>query len=125
MNILTKILVTIVALEHIYILWLEMFAWTSAGRKTFKSMPAELFEKTKSMAGNQGLYNGFLAAGLIWSLIIYDLEWSRHIATFFLTCVTIAGIYGSFSVQRSIFYIQSVPAILALLTIFLSWFSVV
>lgn len=119
MNILTKILIAVVALEHIYILWLEMFAWTSAGRTTFKSMPAELFEKTKSMAGNQGLYNGFLAAGLIWSLIIRDPEWSQHIATFFLACVATAGIYGAVSVQRSIFYIQGFPAILALLSIYL------
>ena len=119
MNILTKILITVVAIEHIYILWLEMFAWTSVGSKTFKVMPAELFEKTKSMAGNQGLYNGFLAAGLIWSLIISDLEWSQHIATFFLACVAIAGIYGAVSVQRSIFYIQGIPAIVALISIFI------
>ena len=119
MTIITKILIAAVALEHIYILWLEMFAWTTAGRKTFKSMPADMFEKTKSMAGNQGLYNGFLAAGLIWSLIVSDPEWSQQIATFFLACVASAGIYGAVSVQRSIFYIQGMPAILALLSIYL------
>lgn len=119
MNLIIKLLIILVALEHLYILWLEMFAWTSAGRRTFKSMPAELFEKTKSMAANQGLYNGFLAAGLIWSIIIKDPEWSRNIAVFFLSCITIAGIYGAISVQRSIFYIQGLPAMLALAAIYL------
>lgn len=119
MNLIIKLLIILVALEHLYILWLEMFAWTSAGRRTFKSMPAELFEKTKSMAANQGLYNGFLAAGLIWSIIIKDPEWSHKVAVFFLSCITIAGIYGAISVQRSIFYIQGLPAMLALTAIYL------
>ncbi|WP_276359668.1 DUF1304 domain-containing protein [Daejeonella sp. H1SJ63] len=119
MNLIAKILIAVVAIEHIYILWLEMFAWTSAGRKTFKSMPADMFEKTKSMAGNQGLYNGFLAAGLIWSLIIGDPVWSQNIAAFFLGCVTVAGIYAAVSVQQSIFYIQGLPAVLALAAIYL------
>lgn len=114
MNLIVKILIILVALEHLYILWLEMFAWTSTGRRTFKSMPADMFEKTKSMAANQGLYNGFLAAGLIWSIIIEDPEWSRNVAVFFLSCIAIAGIYGAVSVQRSIFYIQGLPAILAI-----------
>lgn len=65
MTLIAKLLIAFVALEHLYILWLEMFAWTTVGRRTFKSMSADMFEKTKSMAANQGLYNGFLAAGLI------------------------------------------------------------
>lgn len=119
MNLIVKILIILVALEHLYILWLEMFAWTSTGRRTFKSMPADMFEKTKSMAANQGLYNGFLAAGLIWSLVIENTEWSLNIAVFFLSCIAIAGIYGAVSVQRSIFYIQGLPALMALGAIYL------
>lgn len=119
MNQIAKILIVIVAMEHLYILWLEMFAWTTAGRRTFKSMPADMFEKTKSLAANQGLYNGFLAAGLIWSLIIQDNMWSQHVATFFLACVMTAGVYGAISVQRSILFIQALPATLALVAIYL------
>ena len=111
---LSVILISLVALEHLYILWIEMFAWTTAGKKTFKSFPAELFEKTKLLAANQGLYNGFLAAGLIWSLIISDMVWSRHIACFFLGCVITAGIYGGLTTAKSIFFIQAIPAIIAL-----------
>lgn len=119
MQILSKILIALVALEHLYILYLEMFAWTTKGRKTFKSFPQELFEPTKQMAANQGLYNGFLAAGLIWSLTICEANWSNNVAYFFLSCVAVAGIYGAYSVQKSIFYIQALPAILALISLLL------
>ena len=118
MNLIAKLLIGFVALEHLYIVWLEMIAWTTAGRRTFKSMPADMFEKTKSMAANQGLYNGFLAAGLIWSLIIQDVIWAQYVAFFFLGCVIIAGIYGALSVQRSIFFVQALPAAIALAAIF-------
>ena len=115
MHLLSQILIGIVALEHIYILWLEMFAWTTRGKKIFKgAMPEELFEKTKSLAANQGLYNGFLAAGLIWSLFICNPTWSINISIFFLSCVIIAGIYGSLTAHRSIFFVQALPAIITL-----------
>lgn len=114
-KLLAEILIGIVAAEHFYILWLEMFAWTTKGRKTFKSFPSELFEPTKSLAANQGLYNGFLAAGLIWSLLIQNEQWSNNIACFFLGCVIVAGLYGAVTVQKSIFFVQAVPALLALL----------
>jgi putative membrane protein len=117
MKTLAVILTALVALEHLYILWLEMFAWTTRGRKTFKNFPPGLFEKTKPMAANQGLYNGFLAAGLIWSLLIQDAAWSQQISIFFLSCVIVAGIYGAYSVQRSIFVVQALPAIIALLAV--------
>ncbi|MFI5205746.1 MAG: DUF1304 domain-containing protein [Candidatus Paceibacterales bacterium] len=117
MSIIAKVFIAIVALEHIYILWLEMFAWTTVGRKTFKTMPQELFVPTKSLAANQGLYNGFLAAGLIWSLFIADPLWSHNVALFFLNCVMVAGLYGGITVQRTIFYIQAVPAIIAALVL--------
>ena len=116
---ISKILIAIVAAEHLYILWIEMFAWTTKGRKTFTSIPAELFEKTKELAANQGLYNGFLAAGLIWSLLISDWLWSKYIATFFLSCVLVAGVYGAITSQRSIFFKQGLPTLIALIFLWL------
>ncbi|MGJ1267996.1 DUF1304 domain-containing protein [Sphingobacterium spiritivorum] len=120
-TIIAKILVALVALEHLYILWMEMFAWETAGRKTFKgSLPDEMFRPTKGLAANQGLYNGFLAAGLIWSFFIEDLIWQKNIALFFLGCVIVAGIYGAVSASRKIFFVQALPAILALVFVLLS-----
>ena len=118
-----KILTGIIALEHLYILWMEMFAWTTAGKKAFRNFPADLFEKTKSLAENQGLYNGFLAAGLIWSLLIGDAVWSRYTGIFFLSCVAVTGIYGAVTADRKIFFIQALPALLTLLLITLQLFS--
>jgi len=112
------VITAFVAIIHIYIMWLEMFAWTTRARKVFRTLPADMFEKTKSMAGNQGLYNGFLAAGLIWSFFITDAEWSANVASFFLGCVLIAGLYGAATVQKKILYVQAVPAILGLLAIY-------
>lgn len=119
MNILSQILIGLVAFIHLYILWLEMFVWTTVGRKVFKTIPSDMFEKTKVMAANQGLYNGFLAAGLIWSLLITDEFWSQNVALFFLNCVLIAGIYGAYSVSKRIFFVQGIPAILGILSLFL------
>ncbi|MBD2756066.1 DUF1304 domain-containing protein [Spirosoma validum] len=120
MKLIASILIGFVAIEHLYILWLEMFAWTTRGRKTFKSLPPDLFEPTKSLAANQGLYNGFLAAGLIWSLLIQNNEWHNNVAYFFLGCVIVAGIFGALTAQKSIFYVQALPAIIALLFTLLS-----
>jgi putative membrane protein len=113
MKLIAEILVGIVALEHLYFLWMEMFSWTTMGPRTFKNFPVDLFEKTKEIAANQGLYNGFLAAGLIWSLLITDEAWSTNVSYFFLTCVIIAGIFGATTVEKSILFKQAVPAILA------------
>jgi putative membrane protein len=115
MTILSQILIGFVAVEHLYILWLEMFAWTTRGRKTFKSLSPDLFEPTKALAANQGLYNGFLAAGLVWSLLITDPIWSKNVSYFFLGCVIVAGVYGAATAQRSIFFVQALPAIIALI----------
>lgn len=120
MKLIAEILIGLVAVEHIYILWLEMFAWTTKGRQTFKSFPPDLFEPTKSLAANQGLYNGFLAAGLIWSLLIQDEAWRINVACFFLGCVIVAGVFGALTAQKSIFYVQALPAIVALLFILLA-----
>lgn len=116
MTLLTVILVIFVAIEHFYFLVLEMFLWTSPRViKTFGLKSKEFAEETKVLAANQGLYNGFLSAGLIFSIIESDLR----IATFFLICVTIAGIYGSYSTKKiKLFYVQSIPAIIALITLF-------
>lgn len=114
MELILKILISLVALEHLYILWIEMFAWTTKGVSTFKSLPKELFPQTKSLAANQGLYNGFLAAGLIWSLLISDMNWSKNVAVFFLWCVIIAGIYGALTASKSIFLKQGLPALITL-----------
>lgn len=120
MEIVARIVAGFVAFLHIYILWLEMFAWTTKARKVFRSLQPDMFEKTKSMAANQGLYNGFLAAGLIWSLIIENEAWSINVATFFLLCVLVAGAFGAATVQKKIFVVQGIPAILGLAAIYLN-----
>ncbi|ASS47182.1 MAG: hypothetical protein A3D31_15140 [Candidatus Fluviicola riflensis] len=115
MQLLSNILIGIVAFEHLYILWLEMFAWETAGKKAFKgSLADEMFKPTKKLAANQGLYNGFLAAGLVWSLLICDPVWHFNVAVFFLSCVVIAGIYGALTASKKIFFVQALPAIIAL-----------
>jgi len=111
---LVKILIGIVAFIHCYILWFEMFAWETRGPKVFRNFPSNLFGPTKSMAANQGLYNGFLAAGLIWSFFISNPQWSDNVALFFLGCVSVAGIYGTLTVDRKIFFIQALPAVIAI-----------
>ena len=104
-------------------MWFEMFAWTTKGRKIFKNFPPELFEPTKPLAANQGLYNGFLAAGLLWTFMIQDPVWQTNISIFFLGCVTIAGIYGAFTATKKIFFVQALPALLAIvLIVFNSFF---
>lgn len=109
---LIKILIGLVAAIHLYILWLEMFGWTTRGPKVFKNFPAHLFPATKALAANQGLYNGFLAAGLIWSLLIGDPQWQRNVAFFFLSCVAVAGIYGAITADKKIFFTQALPALI-------------
>lgn len=117
MNFLITFLIALVAFEHIYFLILEMFFWTKPkGIKTFGLKSKEFAEDTKVLAANQGLYNGFLAAGLLFSIIQKDLK----IAIFFLICVIIAGIYGSYSTKKiKLFYVQAIPAIIALIICFL------
>ena len=115
MSLITILLIAFVALEHLYFLVLEMFLWTSsAGMRAFGIRSKEFAESTKVIAANQGLYNGFLAAGLGWSII----DQNTTIAFFFLGCVILAGIFGAASTKKiKLFYVQSIPAILAVLTI--------
>ena len=113
MNIAAQILIAVVALLHLYFLALEMFFWDQPlGRKVFKLTP-EFAAASKKLAANQGLYNGFLAAGLIWSLILGGRE-GFHVAIFFLACVIVAGIYGALTVNKRIFFFQALPALVAL-----------
>jgi putative membrane protein len=95
-----------------------MFAWTTTGPKVFRNFDKSLFEPTKALAANQGLYNGFLAAGLLWTFFIENGEWSKNIAIFFLSCVAVAGIYGALTASKKIFYVQALPAIIGLVFIF-------
>jgi putative membrane protein len=110
MDIAIKILIGLVAFTHCYILWFEMFAWETKGKEVFKNFPEELFGQTKTLAANQGLYNGFLAAGLIWTFFIENVEWRTNISLFFLGCVAVAGLYGAMTAERKILFVQTVPA---------------
>ena len=115
MLIVAKIILGFVACLHAYFLWLEMFAWTTKAKKVFRNFPNDLFEPTKAMAANQGLYNGFLAAGLVWALLIKNLAWQANVALFFLGCVVVAGVYGALSVSKKIFLVQGLPALIGLI----------
>ena len=114
------ILIGIVALEHLYFLYLEMFAWTQPRTRRAFGTTTEFAEASKSLAANQGLYNGFLAAGLIWSLLHPDPLIARQLQLFFLGCVLIAALYGGVTVKRPILLIQGLPAALALAAVLLA-----
>ncbi|MBK8432510.1 MAG: DUF1304 domain-containing protein [Chloroflexi bacterium] len=118
MTIVANVLIGLVALLHTYFLILEMFLWDKPqGRKTF-GLTAEFATASKTLAANQGLYNGFLAAGLIWGLLLGTA--GQHIQIFFLACVIIAGLYGGWTVSKKIMMVQAVPAALALLFVLLA-----
>ena len=113
---LATIVIAVVAILHLGFLVLEMFLWNHPfGRKTFK-MTKEVSESSATLAANQGLYNGFLAAGLIWGLISGEFS----VKLFFLICVLIAGVFGGFTAKRSILYIQALPALLGLVFLYVS-----
>ena len=109
MSLLASILIGLVAVLHLLFLVLEMFLWTSpTGRRAFGLDP-EFAERSKVLAANQGLYNGFLAAGLVWGLV----DDQRDVQLFFLACVIVAGAYGAVTVNRRILFVQAAPALLA------------
>jgi len=116
---LAKIMIAMVALLHIYIAWFGIFAWQGQGPGAFPDLPADLFPPTTAMAANQGIYNLCLAAGLIWSLFIRDIEWERKIATAFLLFVAVAGILGAWRVSPDIALVQAGPAVIGLLLLWL------
>ena len=117
MDAIIQILIGMVAALHLYFLWFEMFEWPTRGRNIFRKFPPDLFEPTKALPANQGLYNGFLAAGLIWTFFIENLEWKSHISWFFLGCVAFAGIYGALTADKKIFFVQALPALIAIVLI--------
>lgn len=114
MSLAALIVTALVALLHVYILVLEMFLWdTPKGRRAF-GLTAEFATQSKTLAANQGLYNGFLAAGLAWAAITHRPD----VATFFLACVLIAGLYGGLTASRKILIIQALPAAIGLILLF-------
>ena len=119
MMLIANVLTTMVALIHVYILVLEMFLWTKPlGRKAFRTTE-EFAEASRVLAANQGLYNGFLAAGLLWGVSLGAGGYA--ITLFFLTCVVVAGIYGAITVgKKNILYVQTLPALAAMLFTLLS-----
>jgi putative membrane protein len=120
MAIAANLLVALVALLHLYFLVLEMFLWTKPlGLKTF-SQSLEKAQSSAVLAANQGLYNGFLAAGLIWGLVHPNVAFGFQVKLFFLACVVVAGLYGAFSVSRRILFVQAAPAALAIILLLLS-----
>lgn len=120
MALISNILVGIVAALHAYILVLEMFLWTTpTGQRAF-NMTAQKAQETAVLAANQGLYNGFLAAGLVYGLIASNTAVGFHFKVFFLLCVMAAGLYGGYSVSSRIIMIQTVPAAIALLFVWLA-----
>ncbi|WP_299263493.1 DUF1304 domain-containing protein [uncultured Psychrosphaera sp.] len=120
MSTLSIILVSLVAVEHIYILIMEMFMWTKPRTLKVFGLEKSFAEETKAMAANQGLYNGFLAAGLIFGLLHCNPVFGFQLQVFFLSCVLVAAVFGSFTVKRSILFVQGVPALLALLSVLFS-----
>ena len=116
-----NILVGLVALLHMYFLVLEMFYWTKPkGLKAFGNT-LENAKISEKLAANQGLYNGFLSAGLVWGLFETTPEFAQSIKIFFLGCVILAGLYGAYSVSRKILFIQAVPALIALIFVLLKF----
>jgi putative membrane protein len=118
MTVVAGVLVGLVALLHGAFLVLEMFLWkTPFGRRTFRTTP-EVAESSATLAANQGLYNGFLAAGLVWGLIL-GIQEGRAVLTFFLSCVVLAGLFGAATASKRILFVQALPAALALLLVWL------
>lgn len=118
MHAAANIVIALVALLHVYFMVLEMFFWTQPlGRRAF-GLTAEFAEASKRLAANQGLYNGFLAAGLVWGLLLGDAGYA--IQVFFLGCVLIAGVFGALTVSRKILWVQAVPAAIALTLLWLA-----
>jgi putative membrane protein len=120
MNAIANILVALVAALHVYFLTLEMYFWTRPlGLKTFGNSPEKAADSAV-LAANQGLYNGFLAAGLVWGLLQPNAAFAFQTKVFFLACVIAAGLYGAASVSRKILFVQAAPAVLALILVWLA-----
>jgi putative membrane protein len=118
-SIVADVLVGLIAALHGYILVLEMFLWRGPRARAAFGMTPEFADATAVLAANQGLYNGFLAAGLVWGLIAGDPV-GRQVTVFFLLCVAVAGIYGAMTANRRILFAQTVPAVVALVAVLAS-----
>ncbi len=114
------VLVALIAVLQFYIAWFEMFAWTSRGPKIFDTFPPELFEQTIQLAANQGIYNAFLAVGLVWSLFIKEEKWQFNIAVCFLVFVAVAGVVAAMTVALKSGLPQFIPASIALVLLIYS-----
>jgi len=114
------ILIGLLAALHFYIAWFEIFAWTSRGPNVFGTLPADLFAQTTQLAANQGIYNAFLAVGLVWALLIKDPKWQFNIAVCFLGFVAVAGIVAALTIAVKSGMPQFIPASVALALLFAS-----
>ncbi|MGE7613406.1 DUF1304 domain-containing protein [Paenibacillus sp. NPDC101420] len=119
-----NIMVGLVALIHIYIVYLEMFAWSKPKGLRVFGMTQEVADASKTLAANQGLYNGFLVAGLIWGLVHPNVNFGHQIVIFFLCAVIVAAIYGALTVKKSILFMQGLPAFIALILVVSTCFPV-
>lgn len=120
MLMIARVLMGVIAALHAYIAYFEMFAWEATGPRVFSTFPPELFGQTTVLAANQGIYNAFLVAGLIWALLIADREWQRKIGTCFLLFIMAAGVVGAVTISPRIMMIQTVPALIAALLLWRS-----
>ena len=120
MRAMSLAIITLIAALHSFIAYFEMFAWETIGPKVFKGFPPEMFADTVMLAANQGMYNAFLAAGLIWALIIRDRVWQTHVASCFLLFVIVAGCFGAYTVSVRILVVQALPALVALVLLHVS-----
>ena len=120
MRIAALILVALIAALHFYIAWFEIFAWTSRGPAIFGTLPPDLFAQTTQLAASQGIYNAFLAIGLVWPLLIRDPKWQFNVAACFLSFVAMAGVMAAFTVALKSGLPQFVPSVIALALLVLS-----
>lgn len=118
MEYLVQITIGFVALLHCLFMVLEMFLWRTGTGRSITKLSVEMAERTSALAANQGLYNGFLASGLVWSLVATDSTFELRL--FFLVCVIVAGLFGAITVSRTIFLVQAMPAVVALGLVLLS-----
>ncbi len=118
MEYIAKGIVLLIAIEHIYILVLEMFLWTTPRTRRIFGTSKEIAEASKGLAANQGLYNGFLSAGLVWGLLHPNAVFGTQVQVFFLLCILAAALYAGVTVKKSILLIQGAPAFIALCALF-------
>ena len=124
MEIFTNILVLAIAVLHIYILVIEMWLWDrSIGLRAF-NLTEEFAKSTKVLAANQGLYNGFLAVGLVWGVLHPNYDFGIQIQLFFLGCIFFAGLYGAYTAAKKILFVQTVPSSIAIVFILMNYFNI-